>query len=366
MVDFLSRLKGRADGCPALLLAPMAGYTDAAMRAVCSGFGVACTYTEMTNGYGLMREEEKTWHLLETSEGEGPVAAHLYGQDPAVMAEAARMVGETGRFVAVDLNAGCPVHKVTASGAGAALIHTPERVYEILHAMVRATDLPVTLKTRLGPSPDRVAVFELLDAAERAGAKAITVHARFTSKRHSGDPDLAILAEVKRRATIPVIANGGIFSRTTAWRTWHETGCDALMIARAAIGNPWLFTDILDSWNSDAPPEEHRVPGEGRCRRDLGAIRQTLYRHLAEEKALLLRIREKYQLPTTALTPEEALAATFRCHLFRYLHGLQGSGHLRRHLHELKSEADIRAAVEACLENEAGFRAAKPPMKNEE
>ena len=357
MSGVFSSLTERGGAYPLLLLAPMAGYTDAAMRAVCSSFGIAWTYTEMTNGYGLARGEEKTWHLLETAEDEGPVMAHLYGQDPEVMGMAAGLVGETGRFIGIDLNAGCPVHKVTASGAGAALIRDPERVYAVLSAMVRATQLPVTLKTRLGPSPDRVAIFELLDAAERAGARAITVHARFTSQRHSGDPHLDILAEVKRRARIPVIANGGIYSRTTAWRTFQETGCDALMVARAAIGNPWVFGDIVQSFQAGEPPREVHVPGSGRSHRDLDAIRQTLYRHLEAEKRLLARVREKYHLPESALTPEEALVTTFRCHLFRYLHGLQGSGHLRRHLLDLRSEADIRSAVEACLENEAGFRA---------
>jgi len=138
--------------------------------------------------------------------------AHLYGNHPDVMGEATAKVAETGRFVGIDLNAGCPVHKVMGSGAGAALIKTPELFHDILAAMVKATQLPVTVKTRLGPAPDKIAAFELLAAAESAGAKAITIHGRFTSQRHSGAVHHDLLAEVKQRARIPVIINGGIYS----------------------------------------------------------------------------------------------------------------------------------------------------------
>jgi tRNA-dihydrouridine synthase B len=345
---------------PLLLLAPMAGYTDAAMRMVCHRCGAALAYTEMANAYGLAHEGQKTWHLMETFADEGPVVAHIYGNDPAMLAEAAALVERSGRFVGVDLNAGCPVHKVTASGAGSALIHKPELIHDILAAMVKATKLPVTIKTRLGPAPDKVAIFEILDAAERAGAAAITVHGRFTSQHHSGPVHLDLLAEVKRRASIPVIANGSIVSPTTAWNTFHETSCDALMIARAAIGNPWIFQEIAKAWNPDGAPVAEPPPVSGRSRRDLDEIRSVLLLHLDAEKRLLTLIREKYDLPQSALTPEEALVATFRCHFFRYLHGLQGSGYVRRILSAIRTEADVRGAIEQCLANEAAFRAGKP------
>lgn len=348
-------------GQPLLFLAPMAGYTNAPMRRICHQHGAALSYTEMTNDLGLLHASDKTWHLLETFEDEGPVVAHLYGTDPGSMAEAAAKAEATGRFVAVDLNAGCPVHKVTANGAGAALIHDPKRIHDILAAMRRATRLPLTLKTRLGPQPGKTAIFEILAAAEAAGADALALHGRFTSQGHGGDVHLPLIAEVKRRAKIPVIGNGGVCSPYDAWRMLRETGVDAIMIARAAIGNPWIFEDILRALASGAEPPIHN-PTSGRTRRDLNVIREALEEHMAAEQELIRHLRERYGLPRDAFDPDETLAATFRCHLFRYLHGLKGSSYVRGRLHELHTLADIREAVSSCLEREAAYRAAAPKI----
>jgi nifR3 family TIM-barrel protein len=346
-------------GEPLLFLAPMAGYTNAPMRRACGRRGAALTYTEMTNDLGLLHDSDKTWQLLETFEDEGPVVAHLYGTDPATLAEAAARVEACGRFAGIDLNAGCPVHKVTAHGAGAALIKSPPLITEILTAMRRATRLPLTLKTRLGPSPDRVAVFEILARAEDAGADALALHGRFTSQGHGGSVRLDLLAEVKRRARIPVIGNGGVCSPHDAWRMIRETGVDAVMLARAAIGNPWIFQDIREALAPGEEPPPHN-PTSGRTRRDLAEIRSELDAHMEAELALIGRIRERYGLPHGALDAEEALATTFRCHLFRYLHGLKGSSYVRSRLHELHTLAEIRAAVDSCLAREAAYRASAP------
>ncbi len=346
-------------GGPLLFLAPMAGYTNAPMRRLCHRHGAALAYTEMTNDLGLLRESDKTWHLLETFDDEGPVVAHLYGSDPATLAEAAAKAEASGRFAAVDLNAGCPVRKVTDNGAGAALVRDPQRIHDILAAMRRAIRLPLTIKTRLGPRPDQVAIFEILAAAESAGADALALHGRFTSQRHGGDVHLPLLAEVKRRARIPIIGNGGVCSPHDAWRMLRETGADALMIARAAIGNPWIFEDIRQALLAGGEPPRNN-PADGRTRRDLAVIRAELDAHMAAELELISRIRERYGLPRGALDPDETLATTFRCHLFRYLHGLKGSSFVRGRLHELHTLADIRAAVESCLVREAAYRAGAP------
>ena len=344
---------------PLLFLAPMAGYTNAPMRRACHRHGAALAYTEMANDLGLLHESDKTWHLLETFDDEGPVVAHLYGTQPESLAAAAAKAEGTGRFVGVDLNAGCPVHKITSNGAGAALIKDPQRIHDILAAMRRAIRLPLTVKTRLGPHPDRVAIFEILAAAEAAGADALTVHGRFTSQGHGGDVSLGLLAEVKRRAKIPVIGNGGICSAHDAWRMFHETGVDAVMIARAAIGNPWIFEDIRAGLAAGGEPPEHDRTC-GRTRRDLNVIREALEAHMASELELIRRLRERYNLPRTPSDDDEVLAAAFRCHLFRYLHGLKGSSHVRGRLHELHTLADIRAAIDSCFEREAAYRAAQP------
>jgi nifR3 family TIM-barrel protein len=351
-------------GRPLLFLAPMAGFTNAPLRRLSRTHGAALTYTEMVNDVGLLHDSDKTWHLLETFEDEGPVVAHLYGSEPSTLAEAAAKVEQTGRFTAIDLNAGCPVHKITANGAGAALIKNPQRIHDILAAMRRAVKLPLTLKTRLGPHPDTVAIFEILAAAESAGADALALHGRFTSQGHGGDVHLGLLAEVKRRARIPIIGNGGVRSSFDAWRMRRETGVDALMIARAAIGNPWIFEELCADLASGQEPSRDEA-ARGRPRRDLAVIRDTLEAHMAAELALLQRIRQRYALPRQAIDPQEALATTFRCHLFRYLHGLKGSSHVRSRLHELHTLAEIRAAVESCLEREAAYRAAAPWLQQE-
>jgi len=348
---------------PLLFLAPMAGYTNAPMRRICRQHGAALTYTEMTSDLGLLRASDKTWHLLETFDDEGPVIAHLYGTDPSTLAAAAAKVEQTGKFVGIDLNAGCPVHKITSNGAGAALIKDPQRIHDILAAMRKAVQLPLTVKTRLGPHPDKISILEILAAAEEAGADALALHGRFTSQGHGGDVRLDLMADVKRNASIPIIGNGGVCSPHDAWRMFHETGVDAVMIARAAIGNPWIFEEIQSALASAQEPVAHNRTGL-RPRRDLKEIRATLEAHMDAEQSLIRIIMDRYNLPQDANSADEALATTFRCHLFRYLHGLKGSSYVRGRLHELHPLADIRAAVTSCLEREAVYRAAAPAHDN--
>lgn len=351
------------DGNPLIFLAPMAGYTNAPMRRMSNHHGAVLTYTEMTCDRGLLNASEKTWYLLETLPDEGPVVAHLYGCEPDSLAEAAAKVEETGRFAAIDLNAGCPVHKITSCGCGAALIKNPQLIHDILAAMKKAVKrIPITLKTRLGPSPDKIAIFDILAAAEAAGASALALHGRFTSQGHAGPVNLPLMAEVKQRAKIPIIGNGGICSKHCAWTMLHETRVDALMIARAAIGNPWIFEDIRMALKDDVEPLPYNPTGI-RPRRELDEINRILNEHLKSEQAFLNMLKKKYGVPRDAAAIEENLVTTFRCHLFRYLHGLKGSSYIRGRLHELQTLPAIREAVKTCLEREAAYRAAAPTIK---
>lgn len=353
------------DGNPLIFLAPMAGYTNAPMRRMSNHHGAALTYTEMTCDRGLLNASEKTWYLLETLPDEGPVVAHLYGSEPDRLAEAAIKVEETGRFVAIDLNAGCPVHRITACGCGAALIKNPQLIHDILSAMKRAVKrIPITVKTRLGPSPDRVAIFDILAAAEAAGASALALHGRFTSQGHAGPVNLPLMAEVKQRAKIPIIGNGGICSKHCAWTMLRETHVDALMIARAAIGNPWIFEDLRTTLNTDVEPVPFHPTGL-RPRRELDEISRALNEHLQTEEAFLNSLKMKFGVPRDAEAVEENITATFRCHLFRYLHGLKGSSYIRGRLHELKTLPTIHEAITACLEREAAYRASASTEKRE-
>ena len=225
------------------VLAPIAGFTNAAFRLMASRGGADLTYTEMVSAAGLAHGSSPTRHLLEVLPGEGPVACQLFGANPEELAYAAREVSATGRFVELNLNAGCPVPRIVREGAGSALVKDPARVHDLLVAMVGATDLPVTLKTRPGPRPDKVLMFELLDAAETAGAKGITLHARFTSQNHGGAVHLELLAELVQKARIPVTGNGGVKDVETA-RAMAETGVAAVMVGRAALPNPYIFSTL--------------------------------------------------------------------------------------------------------------------------
>lgn len=349
-------------GTPPVCLAPMAGFTDGAMRSIASRYNAALTATEMTSAIGLLHEGSKTWQLLERMEGEAPVMGHLYGSSPESLAEAARRVEERGGFAGIDLNAGCPVKKITKNGAGAALINSPQLIYEILAAMRQATSLPLTIKTRLGPHPGKIAIFEILQAAQDAGADAIIVHGRFTSQGHGGDPDLKLLGEVKARATIPVIGNGGIRSAWDGWQMFKETGVDGLMVARSAIGDPWIFEEIRAALSASEPPEVYD-PTRGRQRRDLKAIRQVLMQHLDLQRELLERHHALADRGEGSVELERGLSVTFQCHLFRYLSGLKGSSYLRSHLRNLKTVDSIIAAIDGCLEREQIFRITAPQMR---
>jgi len=306
------------------VLAPIAGFTNAAFRLMASRGGADLTYTEMVSAAGLAHGSSPTRHLLEVLPGEGPVACQLFGTKPDELAFAAREVSATGRFVELNLNAGCPVPRIVREGAGSALVKDPARVHDLLVAMVGATDLPVTLKTRPGPRPDKVLMFELLDAAETAGAKGITLHARFTSQNHGGTVHLELLAELVQKARIPVTGNGGVKDLETA-RAMVETGVAAIMVGRAALPNPYIFSTLNSQFST--PSFQSSV----------------LFReHLEALKALHAQIAASFpqdRLPTL----DAWVAGAVRTHLFRYFAGRPGVGELRRRLATIRTLREIEA-----------------------
>jgi len=306
------------------VLAPIAGFTNAAFRLMASRGGADLTYTEMVSAAGLAHGSSPTRHLLEVLPCEGPVACQLFGAKPDELAFAAREVSATGRFVELNLNAGCPVPRIVREGAGSALVKNPARVHELLVAMVGATDLPVTLKTRPGPRPDKVLMFELLDAAETAGAKGITLHARFTSQNHGGAVHLELLAELVQKARIPVTGNGGVKDVETA-RAMAETGVAAIMVGRAALPNPYIFSTLNPKFSTP----NFQSP--------------TLFReHLEALKALHAQIAANFpqdRLPTL----DAWVAGAVRTHLFRYFAGRPGVGELRRRLATIRTLREIEA-----------------------
>ena len=310
---------------PKYVLAPIAGFTNAAFRVMAANGGADLTYTEMVSAAGLAHGSSPTRHLLETLPGEGPVACQLFGANPDELAFATREVAALGRFAEINLNAGCPVPRIVKEGAGAALVKKPELVHGLLSAMVEETDLPVTLKTRPGPRPDKVLMFELLAAAEAAGAKGITLHARFTSQNHGGEVHLDLLAELVRRAKIPVTGNGGVKDAESA-RAMAETGIAAIMVGRAALTNPAVFAELK---------------GAAHHARDPIAV---FHEHLELLKALHAQISAHFT--GDHLPPLDAwVSMAARTHLFRYFSGMRGAGELRRRLSAARTLADVMSAV---------------------
>ncbi len=306
------------------VLAPLAGFTDAPFRRLCAEGGADLTYTEMVSAAGLAHGSSPTRHLMEAMPGEGPVACQLFGAKETDLAFAAREV-PSDRFVELNLNAGCPMTKVTREGAGAKLVEDPKRVYRLLKAMVENSPLPVTLKTRLGPHPQKTTVFELLDAAEQAGAKGIIVHARYTSQMHGGPLDLDTLAEVVDRSHIPVTGNGSVVDSRTA-AAMARTGVDAIMVGRAALPNPSIFSSLKDP-NTQSPQNPSIVR-----------------RHLQYLLEFRRQLAERY--PNDHIPSEDGFASVkMHVHLFRYFSGRPGAAALRARLNKVRTLSEITSLL---------------------
>lgn len=239
-----------------LLLAPMAGVSDEAFRTLCREQGADLTYTEMVSAKGLSYANEKTRHLLDLAEGEQQVAVQLFGHEPAVMAEQARWVEqEMGPSLAyLDINMGCPARKIVSKGDGSALMKTPELAAEIVRAVAGAVEHPVTVKFRRGWAEGDETCVEFARRMEDAGAAAITVHGRYALQLYRGHAEWDAIARVKKAVAIPVVGNGDVRCGADAVSLVERTGCDAVMIARGAEGNPWVFSQAKAALAGEAEP----------------------------------------------------------------------------------------------------------------
>lgn len=223
-----------------LLLAPMEGVTDLPFRLICKSLGADIVYTEFVNSEGLVRNSVKTRKKMAFLEEERPFGIQIYGGNPDSMQHAAQMAEELNPDI-IDINCGCWVKNVTNNGAGSDLLRDLPRMEKIVRNVVQATNLPVTVKTRLGWDSENIRIVEVAHIAEQSGASGLTIHCRTRAQAHKGEPDYSWIAKVKEAVRIPIIVNGSINSPEQIAHLFKSTGCDAVMIGRAAIDNPWLF-----------------------------------------------------------------------------------------------------------------------------
>lgn len=320
MKDLLHKLKiGSVTLDNNILLAPMAGVTDLPFRLLCREQGVGLVCMEMISAKAILYKNKNTESLLTIHPQEGPVSLQLFGSDPKILSEMAKRIEERP-FAILDINMGCPVPKVVGNGEGSALMKQPKLVEEIVTAVVKAVRKPVTVKIRKGFNDTCVNAVEIARIAEGCGAAAVMIHGRTREQYYAGEADWEIIADVKDKLSIPVIGNGDVTDGVSAAAILQQTGCDGVMVGRAARGNPWIFRQIaayLQNGTVLARPEKDE-------------IRETILRHAGlqlEYKGEYTGIRE------------------MRKHVSWYTAGMPDSARLRRSVNMVESFAQLEELV---------------------
>ena len=317
---------GSLDFPTPVFLAPMAGVTDTPYRILAREMGCAMAFAEMVSVLGIHFRNEKTLAMLETVPEERPLAMQLFGARPEPVAEAAAYVECLGCADVIDFNMGCPAPKIVKNGAGSALLKEPERAGEILTALVKATKLPVTVKMRIGWDESSIVAVEMAKRAEAAGVAAIAVHGRTREQYYKGHADWSMIAAVKQAVKIPVIANGDIRTTADLARVFRETGCDGVMIGRAAQGNPWIFRAFRSFLETGVEPPSPTIA-------ERGAL---ILRHLD----MLIQYKGDY-----------IGAREMRKHATWYTKGMTGGGGLREAFNHAETREDFQRIVEKMIKN---------------
>ena len=297
------------------ILGPMAGVTDLPFRLLCREQGAGLLCMEMVSAKAIYYNNRNTESLLEIHPNEKPVSLQLFGSDPKIMSEMAKRIEERP-FAILDVNMGCPVPKVVKNGEGSALMKDPKLVYEIVSALVKAIEKPVTVKIRKGFDDDHVNAVEIARIAEEAGAAAVAVHGRTREQYYSGKADWDIIRQVKEAVSVPVIGNGDVTSPQKAAELVRLTGCDGIMIARGAQGNPWIFSEMIHWEETWEPPS----------RPDKDEVREMMLRHA--------RLQLEYKGEFSGIRE-------MRKHVAWYTKGLKGAARLREKVNDVESLEEL-------------------------
>lgn len=300
-----------------VVLAPMAGICNSSFRRITKQMGAGLIYCEMVSDKAIFYNNQKTIEMLQMTEEERPIVQQIFGSDKESFVEAAKFIYENMKPDIIDINMGCPVPKVAVRAqAGSALLKNPEKIQEIVSAVVEAVPIPVTVKIRSGWDKNSINAVEIAKICENAGASAICVHPRTRSQGYSGEADWNIIKQVKANVSIPVIGNGDIKDVYSAKRMLEETGCDAIMIGRATLGNPWLIKEIVEYLEQNKLPQKvTKIEKINMCLKHLEYLQE-----IKDEKVAVLEIRN---------------------HIAWYLKGLDGSNEIKNKVYQTKKINDI-------------------------